>query len=119
MSQYTFLVTFDNAPPADAARYANELREFILDAAPDVTVQRQRSDSYAQDFGTTLVLVLGTPAVVAVVTAISNWIKMRHSASLTLETPEGKFTLTSTDEIVERLGERLTNLLLAKKSGEQ
>jgi hypothetical protein len=44
---------------------------------------------------------------------------MRHSASLTLETPEGKFTLTSTDEIVERLGERLTNLLLAKKSGEQ
>jgi hypothetical protein len=87
MSQYTFLVTFDNAPPADAARYANELREFILDAAPDVTVQRQRSDSYAQDFGTTLVLVLGTPAVVAVVRGCVQRLEKPDGAKETVDGP--------------------------------
>jgi hypothetical protein len=55
----TYFITFDNASAAEANRYAEELRHIILEASPDVTVQRQRDDPHSQDFGATLVLLLG------------------------------------------------------------
>jgi hypothetical protein len=72
MDQQTYIVTFEGASPADASRYAEELRNALLDATSDISVQRIREDPRAMDFGATLVLVLGTPAVVVSVRAIEN-----------------------------------------------
>lgn len=85
MEQQTYFILFDDASPAEASRYADELSNAILDATPEVTLQRERSHPQAQDFGTTLVLILGAPATVAITTAISNWLKMRNNASLTIK----------------------------------
>jgi len=90
MDQQTYIVTFEGVSPADANRYAEELRNALLDATSDISVQRMREDPRAMDFGAMLVLVLGTPAVVASVRAIENWLRLRYGASITLKTANGE-----------------------------
>jgi hypothetical protein len=88
MDQQTYIIVFEGVSPADANRYAEELRNVLLNTTPDITVQRRRENPYTQDFGATLVLILGTPTAAAVVTAVGNWLKLRHSASLTWKTAD-------------------------------
>ena len=88
MVEQTYIITFDGISVSDANKYADELRDILLDTTPDIVVQRRRDDARKQDFGSTLVLILGTPAVAAVVKAIGDWLKLRTSATLTIETPE-------------------------------
>jgi histidyl-tRNA synthetase len=90
MSKQTYLLSFNEVSGAEANEYAEELREALLDATTEIAVQRQRENPLAQDLGATLVLIMGTPAVVAVVHAISNWLQKRRSASLTIVTAEKK-----------------------------
>ncbi len=85
MDEQTYIITFDNVSAADANRYAEELRQALLDASPDVEVHRRRDDPHTQDFGATLVLLLGTPAAAAIATAIGNWLALHNRASLTIK----------------------------------
>ncbi len=112
MDQQTYIVTFEGIPPAEAHRYAEELRNALLDATPDLTVQRRRENPLTQDFGATLVLILGTPAVVAVVTAVGNWLKLRNSASLTWKTADGHIIVQN---ITSKNATELAQLLLNKQ----
>ncbi len=108
MDQHTYLITFDGVSVADANRYAEELSNALLDATPDITVQRRGDDPRAQDFGATLVLLLGTPAVVTVAKTIGDWLKLRTSASLTIETPEKRIVVQRiTSKNAAQLAERL------------
>ncbi len=108
MNQQTYIITFDDVSPADANRYADELRNALLDTTPDITVQRRRDDPRTQDFGATLVLVLGTPAIVTVAKTIGDWLKLRASASLTIETPEKRIVVQNiTSKNAAQLAERL------------
>ena len=84
MEKQTYFVTFENASVAEANRDTEELRHIILEASPDITVQRQRDDPRSQDFGATLVLLLGTPAAGALIKAIGDWLALRNRASLTI-----------------------------------
>lgn len=90
MSEQTYLLSFEGVSEAEANRYAEELREVLLDATNELDVQRQRENPLAQDLGASLALILGTPAVVAAVQAIGNWLQKRRSASLTIVTAEKK-----------------------------
>jgi hypothetical protein len=85
VEKQTYIITFDNVSAAEANRYAEELRRALLDASPDVEVHRRRDDPHTQDFGATLVLLLGAPATAAIVTAIGNWLALRNRASLTIK----------------------------------
>ncbi len=93
MDQQTYIVTFEGVSPADAQRYAEELQDALLDATPDITVQRRRENALTQDFGATLILILGAPAVVAVVKAAGDWLMRRNSASLTWKTTDGELVV--------------------------
>ena len=64
MKQNTYIITFDNGSVADANRWASELKEVFLDATSDIEVEQRRDNPYSQDFGATLVLILGTPAII-------------------------------------------------------
>lgn len=90
MSEQTYLLSFEGVSEAEANRYAEELREVLLDATNELDVQRQRENPLAQDLGATLVLIMGTPALVAAVNAIGNWLQKRRSATLTIVTAEQK-----------------------------
>ena len=112
MSQQTYLVTFEGISPADAQRYAEELRNALLDAVPDMTIQRRRENPSTQDFGATLVLTLGTPAVLAVVKAVGDWLKLRNSASLKWEAADEHL---SVQNITSKNATELAQFLLSKQ----
>jgi hypothetical protein len=72
----------------------------------------KRDDPSTQDFGSTLVLVLGTPAVVAAATAIGNWLQLRAKASLTIETPDKKIVAQN---VTRKDAARLAELFLTQQ----
>jgi len=100
VDQQTFILSFDEASPADASRYADELSNALLDATADITIQRRRDDPQ-QDFGTTLVLILGTPTAAAlaktIATVIGNWLALRKG-TISIEREKGEITkITATN----------------------
>jgi len=112
VDQQTYIIKFDNASDAEANRYASELRDVLLDTTPNIEVDRRRDDPQTQDFGATLVLVLGAPAVVAIAKAIGNWLTLHRQTGITIKTANGEIVgsnLTSKDAL------KLAELLLAKK----
>ena len=112
MDQQTYIITFDGVSTADANIYAEELRDVLLDTTPEITVQRRRDNPLTQDFGATLVLILGAPSVVAVVKAIGDWLRLRTSASLTIETPDKHIVV---QHITNRDAAQLVERLLSQK----
>jgi hypothetical protein len=65
----------------------------LLYASSDVEVHHRSDDPRTQDFGATLVLLLGTPATGAVITAVGNWLTLRHRASVTIKTAAGEMVV--------------------------
>jgi hypothetical protein len=80
----TYRIRFDNVSVADAATKAAQLRETLLQTGADLTARLEKHDSTTQDFGTTLVLVLGTPAALAIAKGIANYLS-RDRGSITIE----------------------------------
>jgi len=111
MEQQTYIITFDDVSAADANRYAGELRQALLEASPDVEVYRRRDDPHTQDFGATLVLLLGTPAAAAIVTAIGNWLALRNRASITIKRTDEQIVVQN---ITSKKAGDLAQLLLNK-----
>lgn len=112
MDQQTYIIKFDGVSVADANRYANELRNMILDAASGVIIQQRSDDPHMQDFGTVLVLILGGSSVTAIAKAIGDWLKLGRGASLTIEDSQKKViakNITGKDAL------KLAELFLKKK----
>ncbi len=84
----TIAIRFPELELSDAGRAARNLREQILDDAPGVDADVRKDDSSTMDFGATLILVLGTPAVVALAQGIAKWM-MRERTVLEIES-DGK-----------------------------
>jgi hypothetical protein len=93
MNEPTYVIEFSGASSADANRYAEELRSTLLKAAPEAKVERQRADPESQDFGATLVLVLGTPVAVVLANAFRDWLNRRNQVILTIKSPDGDIVL--------------------------
>ena len=117
MDQQSYLITFDDVSPADANRYADELRNALQDASADLTVQRKRDNPHAQDFGATLVLLLGIPAAVAlaktVTTVIGNWLQLRQGqgVSVTVKTADSQISIKN---MTREQATQLVQLFLTK-----
>jgi hypothetical protein len=90
-------LNFDHTDPAEANVLCGELQDSLRRDVPDAEVSRFKSDPLTQDFGATLVLVLGSAAVTALAKGIAAWLATRHEAELRLTrtNPDG-----STKEIV-------------------
>ena len=95
MSEQTYVIEFGDASSADANVYADQLREALLDAAPGVSVETRRGDRDAQDLGATLVLILGTPAVIVIAKALGDWLRLHHSVSVNIKNADGSFAATN------------------------
>jgi hypothetical protein len=84
-SEHRFEIGFDSASAVEAGKYADELRRYILDAAPEVEIERIRTDPEAQDFGTSLAVILASPAIIAVAQGIRMWLARRSSSKVKLK----------------------------------
>jgi len=112
MEKQTYIITFKDVSGEIASLYAGELRNALLDAASEIEVDQRRADARTQDFGSTLVLILGTPAVLAVAKAMGDWLQKRQSAIIDLDEKNGRVhaeNLTSKDAL------RLAELFQTRK----
>jgi hypothetical protein len=78
--EHRLTLSFEGADVAEANRFAAELAQRLRDADAPIDGREARADPSAQDFGATLVLLLGAPAVVALAKGVSAWLAMRPNA---------------------------------------
>jgi hypothetical protein len=74
-------VRFEEVSVAEAGVLAANLRDELLEFLPeDAKVLLEKDDPTNQDFGATLVLVLGTPAVLAIARGIASYLQRQHGS---------------------------------------
>lgn len=86
------------------ARESNELAaEFQRIAAQHASqVKREKADASSQDLGSTLVLVFGSGAAIALAKGLADWLRSHRKAKLEIRTPAGEVIatgLTSADAV--------------------
>ena len=86
--QRTLRIRFEDLELSEAGSKAEILRQDLLAASEDVTVSIEKDDPSTMDFGATLVLVLGTPAVLAVAKGMADYLR-RERGKITIATEEG------------------------------
>ena len=80
----TYKIRFENVSVAEAATKAAQLREDLFQVGGDVTAKLEKNDATTQDFGATLVLVLGTPSALVIAKGIASYLS-RDRGSITIE----------------------------------
>ena len=87
MDKQELIIRFDGLSSAEAGVEAQRLQEMLADSSPDVDVKLRRDRSESMDMGATLVLLLGTPAIIAVAKGVAVWLGQRgkRAGSLLVE----------------------------------
>ena len=86
MTSTGIAIRFCDVTPDLGNQYAEDLRDTLADAIDSGgRIERVRSNPEAQDFGATLVLVLGTTAATAIAEGIRTWLARNSGASIELE----------------------------------
>lgn len=106
-SKHALQIEFENVDAAEAGRLAESLRDYVLNADPSVEATRRRQDQSAMDFGASLALLLGAPAIVAVAKGIESFLERYRTACIRITRPDGSI-------IVENLTSREAVQLAAK-----
>ena len=93
MSAESVTVAFPDASSAEGNRLAATLADALLDADPDVVVDRQRERPDTQDFGASLAVgLLGTAAATAVARGIAAWMARNSGVQIEIRR-KGKIVL--------------------------
>jgi len=111
MDEQTYFIKFDNASAADGNFFASELRNVLLDAAPNVEVDQIREETQTQDFGSIIIAIFGTSSVTAIAKALGDWLRLRNSASITIQDANKKVIAKN---ISSKDAARLSELFLNK-----
>jgi hypothetical protein len=77
MDKQVFIIRFEGLSSAEASVEAQRLQEVLADASPDIDVKLQRERGESMDMGATLVLLLGTPAIIAAAKGFAAWLGQR------------------------------------------
>jgi hypothetical protein len=81
------ILSFPGTTIDEGNRYASDLMDFLADAGVHTERRRERDD--AQDFGSTLVLVLGTTAASALARGLAVWLQRNSGARITVRKADG------------------------------
>jgi hypothetical protein len=81
----SYEISFATNSDADAAKMASRLEEDMRDALPSIDISRKKTNAHSQDFGTTLVVVLGTPVAAALASAVGAFLKRNSGASIVIK----------------------------------
>lgn len=84
-------IRLEDISVAEASSGIKALRNDVLDADRSVKADIVQDDPTHQDFGATLVLILGAPAAIAVAKGIANWLAREGGkATLCMDVGGGK-----------------------------
>ena len=84
-NEHEFVVRFEGLSSAEAGEQAQLLKEALLDASPEVSARIKRHGDETMDLGATLIVVLGTPAVIAIAKGIAAFIARERKGTLVIE----------------------------------
>jgi len=87
-TESVFVLKFPGLSASDANKLTKDLEADLLRAG--ITANRKRENEDSQDFGATLVLVLGAPAVVVASKALLAWVQRKNATSLRIEDASGQ-----------------------------
>lgn len=77
MDKQKFIIRFEGLTSAEASVESQRLQERLADASPDIDVKLRRERAESMDMGATLVLLLGTPAIIAAANGFAAWLGQR------------------------------------------
>jgi|SRR5215831_11906646 len=98
MNEQMVVITFPGADDAEANVYARDLADFLRDEVPsDVKLEQKRTKPDTQDFGVTLVAVLGTAAVTALAKGIQAWLKGHTGVNVDIVTNRGQMIVKNAE----------------------
>ena len=88
-----FVITFPESSPAEATSASQELAELMLNKVDDVsaTIRRDRADT--QDLGSTLVLLFGSGAAVAIAKGLQVFLAKRGT-KIKITGPAGEIVIS-------------------------
>ena len=81
--QRSLEIRFEGLPVAEAGKKAEMLRKELAGITPDATVRITKDDQTNMDFGATIVLALGTPAIFAIAKGIASYLS-RERGTITI-----------------------------------
>jgi hypothetical protein len=95
----TYRIKFLNASPAEANMKAADLKTWLRNEVPQdqLSIDRERTSKDSQDFGATLVLVLGTTAITAVAKGVQAWLAAHTGTRVEITTDTGTVVATNVD----------------------
>src|SRR5262249_41262639 len=98
----TFEIRFEGLSTAQAGINVDGLCDELVRISPDIHASRKKDDQTTQDFGATLLLILGTPAVVAVATyGVAPAIKsLAEGIASYLKRNHAKITISADGEVI-------------------
>ncbi|SKC19582.1 hypothetical protein [Dyadobacter psychrophilus] len=70
-----YIIKFEDVVAKDANQYASELTTLIRSLGEDIQVEQTRDNARTQDAGATVLLILGTPAALALARGIAKGIQ--------------------------------------------
>jgi membrane-associated two-gene conflict system component 1 (EACC1) len=95
-----YQIKFVGMTPAEADTAAADLADFLKNEVTDrqqLQVDRQRTKAGSQDFGATLVLILGTAAATAVAKGIRAWLTAHTGTTIEITDPTGAIVARNID----------------------
>lgn len=89
MNKYGFLIEVEGESVAESNILVEKLREIILSIDPFIEVEREKTDTSTMDFGSTLVVILGSATAVALAKGVQMFLAKYHSAKLHIKMRSG------------------------------
>jgi hypothetical protein len=84
MDEQELTVVFEGASPGDAAILAQDLEQQLHEDVPTAKIRHEKSRADSQDFGSTLVLLFGTPVAITLARAVISFLQRNSGASITI-----------------------------------
>jgi hypothetical protein len=110
MNDSPFIIRFPGTSTAEANRLAADLALTVRELDKQLKVEQHRERQDTQDFGATLIIVLGTASVTAIAKGIASWLA-RHSGARIEINSDGSVIASNLDSrdaarIAEAFGRR-------------
>lgn len=113
--QHEIKIRFPELNLSEAGKAARALRETIEDESPDLDLSVEKDDPTNMDFGATLAVVIGTPAVLALARGIALWLARKRS-TLEFEIDGDRVTFRAEGSLDENTA-RIVEALSPSKAG--
>jgi len=110
MSEEIIEISFPHSSSAEANVQSASLRDALLEQVEEIKIKRKQADPNNMDFGATLCVVLGTPAIVAIAHGIGQYIK-KNGSTVYIKTKELELeTVGTSDESISEMIKALKEL---------